>query len=76
MSKYKIEKTDDVHVCMIHLPFDLLDAIYGSLSDVMMKRIVDFRTYGDEQQSRDYFDLHIEMTRLLRDWETNARSPF
>lgn len=76
MSKYKVEKTDDLHVCMLEIPFDLIDAIYESMSDVMMKRIVDFRKYGDEQQSRDYFDLHIKLTQLLRDWESNARSPF
>jgi len=72
-----VQDSDDPNVCLIEMPYDLLDAVYSALSDVMMKRIVDFRKYGDKQQSLDYFDLHIRMTELIREWETNTRNqPF
>lgn len=76
MSKYGVEITRDPHVVAVEFPIELLDAMYYELSEKVMKRIVDFRKYGDEQQSYDYFELLMDLTRTIRYWVTNSRSPF
>ena len=76
MSKYAVETTRDPHVVAIEFPIELLDAMHDELSDKVMKRIVDFRKYGDEQLAYDYFELLMDLTRTIRHWATNSRSPF
>lgn len=74
MPRYMVESTDQI--VAVEFPFELMRNIYTPLSDAMMKMIVDYRTYGDEQQSIALFNLYMDLTRSLRYWETNSRSPF
>lgn len=74
MPKYMVESTSSV--IAIEFPFEIIRSVYTPLSDALFKSIVDFRTYGDEQQALDNFDLLMDITRALRYWESNSRSPF
>jgi hypothetical protein len=60
----------------VEIPFEIIRNIYTPLSDALSKSIIDFRKYGDEQQAIDSFDLLMDITRALRYWESNSRSPF
>ena len=76
MSKYLVQETDNAGVMLVEIPFEIIRNVYTPLSDALFKTIVDFRKYGDEQQALDSFDLLMDITRTLRAWESNSRSPF
>lgn len=75
MSKYLVQP-ENVDVLFVEIPFEIIRNIYTPLSDALSKSIIDFRKYGDEQQAIDSFDLLMDITRALRYWESNSRSPF
>jgi hypothetical protein len=75
LSKYLVQP-ENVDVLFVEIPFEIIRNIYTPLSDALSKSIIDFRKYGDEQQAIDSFDLLMDITRALRYWESNSRSPF
>lgn len=76
MSRFVVQKTSDVNVICVDLPLDFLSEIFDTVAAAIMDRIVSYRLHGDEMTARDYFDLHIDLVRMLRSWEETERNPF